>query len=112
MNDATWIKLMHLGRHYCHQRPERSFFFRGYQFPVCARCTGILIGYLLWLLSFWFVFAPIWVCFIFLAIMVIDGGIQQLKILESNNIRRLITGILGGYGLIGIVFNLIKMGVS
>src|SRR6476469_9730789 len=24
----------------CHQRPERSFWFWGAQFPVCARCTG------------------------------------------------------------------------
>ena len=28
----------------CHQLPERSFFFRQYQFPVCARCCGVLIG--------------------------------------------------------------------
>ena len=28
----------------CHRMPERSFFFKGYQFPVCARCTGVAIG--------------------------------------------------------------------
>ena len=36
----------------CHQRPERSFFWAGQQFPVCARCTGLyvsaLIGVLGW----------------------------------------------------------------
>ena len=29
----------------CHCRPDRSFFFRGRQFPVCARCTGMLLGF-------------------------------------------------------------------
>jgi uncharacterized membrane protein len=37
----------------CHQRPERSFFLDGDQFPVCARCTGLYlsgaIGILGWL---------------------------------------------------------------
>ena len=28
----------------CHQMPERSFFYKGKQFPVCARCTGVIIG--------------------------------------------------------------------
>src|SRR4051794_15491567 len=28
----------------CHQRPERSFFLWGTQFPVCARCAGIYAG--------------------------------------------------------------------
>ena len=29
----------------CHQMPERSFFYKGKQFPVCARCTGVIIGF-------------------------------------------------------------------
>jgi uncharacterized membrane protein len=28
----------------CHQRPERSFYLWGVQFPVCARCAGIYTG--------------------------------------------------------------------
>ena len=28
----------------CHQRPERSFFWAGHQFPVCARCTGLYLS--------------------------------------------------------------------
>ena len=28
----------------CHQLPERSFFVDGYQFPVCARCTGLYLS--------------------------------------------------------------------
>lgn len=28
----------------CHQRPERSFFWDGHPFPVCARCTGLYLS--------------------------------------------------------------------
>ena len=28
----------------CHQIPERSFHFAGFQLPVCARCLGIYLG--------------------------------------------------------------------
>ncbi|MBS5794738.1 MAG: DUF2085 domain-containing protein [Clostridiales bacterium] len=26
-----------------HQIPERSFFIKGYQMPICARCVGVII---------------------------------------------------------------------
>lgn len=38
--------------------------------------------------------------------MIVDGGIQMLFKIESNNIRRLITGILGGIGIIYIFINI------
>lgn len=31
--------------HFCHQTPERSFFIAGYPFAVCARCTGLYVGF-------------------------------------------------------------------
>jgi uncharacterized membrane protein len=33
-----------IGSAICHQRPERSFFWAGHQFPVCARCTGLYLS--------------------------------------------------------------------
>ncbi len=27
--------------HICHQKPDRSLYIAGVQFPLCARCTGI-----------------------------------------------------------------------
>ena len=33
-----------IGGMICHQRPERSFFWDGHQFPVCARCTGLYLS--------------------------------------------------------------------
>ena len=37
----------------CHQRPERSFFFDGHQFPVCARCTGLYLSGAIGLAGWW-----------------------------------------------------------
>jgi uncharacterized membrane protein len=33
-----------LGHLVCHQRPERSFFSCGRQWPVCGRCAGLYLG--------------------------------------------------------------------
>ena len=86
----------------CHQRAERSFFYHKHQFPVCARCTGVLIGYAvgIWL-SFIF---PITYrfCVLCCVIMFFDWTLQRLHLKESTNFRRLITGIFGGIGLVGI----------
>ncbi len=91
----------------CHQKPERSFFVNKCQFPVCARCMGVIIGYILALIIFCFFMTPIWVCIILCLIMFSDWFIQYLKIRESTNVRRLITGILGGYGLLSFEINVL-----
>lgn len=31
--------------HFCHQTPERSFYLAGYPLAVCARCTGLYVGF-------------------------------------------------------------------
>lgn len=94
----------------CHQMPERSFFFRGKQFPICARCTGVYIGELLALLSVKWLRPPLWVVPLFCAVMLVDWGIQALGWQESTNIRRFITGLLCGYGLCyGAVIALVKL---
>lgn len=33
-----------VGHVICHQIPERSFFWDGHQWPVCARCTGLYLS--------------------------------------------------------------------
>lgn len=103
----------------CHQMPERSFFYHGKQFPVCARCTGATIGQLIaivtnvtWMISLhksgkehkapWFL--SIWFTATSLAIMGADWSIQEVGIKESTNPRRLVTGIFGGYGVFNSYF--------
>ena len=106
-----WQKWMRLGRKlfHCHQLPERSFYFRGMQFPVCARCTGLILGFCL--------FGPIVTVFTFgnmylslglIAIMVLDGALQLKNILPSTNFRRVLTGTLAGYACFSIVAYIMK----
>lgn len=82
----------------CHCRPDRSFFFRGRQFPVCARCTGMLLGFVL-SAALYAVWHPslLWGLFLLLPATV-DGVVQLKTPYESRNRRRLWTGFLGGYG--------------
>ena len=113
--DSFWMKMMSLGHLTgCHQMPERSFFIKGYQFPVCARCTGVIIGQIAEIVLICFgLNLGITAAIIMLAIMGIDWFIQHMKWSISNNIRRLITGICGGIGLTYIyyfiIINIVKL---
>jgi len=83
----------------CHQMASRSYFINNMQLPLCARCTGVIIGSLFAYALFLFWTPPILFCIIGSAIMLADWLIQHLKIKESVNIRRLLTGLIGGYSL-------------
>lgn len=82
----------------CHQMPERSFFYKGYQFPVCARCTGVIISAIFALIIFIKCKLPIKVCVMMSSVMLIDWSLQYYGIRESTNERRLLTGLIGGFG--------------
>lgn len=91
----------------CHQRSDRSFFIKGKKFPICARCTGILIGYIVGIILAIITHCQYYAYFTLLLIpMIFDGGIQQIFSVESTNIRRLITGIAGGIGIIYIFISI------
>ena len=95
-----WLRLMKIGQRLgCHQIPERSFFFRGYQFPLCARCTGIFLGGLIGIICFFIFPVPWWICLLMVVSMVIDGGLQFVNLLKSDNFRRVTTGLIAGFGL-------------
>lgn len=107
--DRIWVKAMRFGHRLgCHQKPERSFCIKGYQFPVCARCTGVIVGQLTEIILLCLgIKMGLPAALILIAIMGLDWFIQFLKIKESTNIRRLITGICGGLGLTYIYYKLI-----
>lgn len=93
----------------CHQIPERCFCIKGYTFPLCARCTGVFAGQA----GFFLLFLPgirptLIVSLLCLMVMGLDWGIQYLKIRQSTNFRRFFTGILGGFGMFGLYYQLLK----
>lgn len=93
-----------LGNHSgCHQLPERSFFYHGKQFPVCARCTGVTLGQAGAILAAALKIPVSFGLSVFLlAVMGADWCLQAFRIRESTNPRRLITGICGGFGLFSL----------
>lgn len=83
----------------CHCLDSRSFHYKGRRFPLCARCTGELLGILAGLITcpFWHPSLPVLLAL--MIPMVLDGGVQMLTAYESGNLRRLVTGALFGFGL-------------
>lgn len=94
-----WITLMELGRRYgCHQKPERSFTINGYQFPICARCTGIILGEIIGIIILVRKKIGIKKGMLLILPTAIDGVTQLFGWQESNNARRFISGVLAGIG--------------
>ena len=88
----------------CHKKPHRSFFFKGKQFPVCARCTGIHLGYLsMPIFLFQLLYINLYFSIILIIPTVIDGLTQAYFNRESTNLIRFITGFISGLGLMSII---------
>lgn len=108
LKDGLYNKLFMFGaKTGCHQLSSRSFFIGSYQFPVCARCTGVLLGYITTIPLFVLVEMKYIYCFALCFIMFVDWFLQWKRIKMSTNFRRLITGMLGGIGIFGIEILLI-----
>ena len=91
--------------HVCHQTPERSFYIAGYPLAVCARCTGLYVGF-----AAAVVFYPVmtslkrthtperkWL-FIAAAPLAIDFALGFLGFWENSHVSRLLTGAILGAG--------------
>ena len=104
-----WIKSMELGSKYwgCHQIPERSFFIKGWQMPICARCFGMICGEGARL---FFGKTKTHPCFgiIIMLPLVIDGSVQFASSYESTNTKRFITGVMFGYGFLSTIIALLS----
>ena len=95
----------------CHQMPERSFFIGNYQMPLCARCTGIFVGQVVLLLAYSWM--EISYAYLLLVLpMVLDGGTQFFGWRMSNQPLRLTTGLLAGFGYMGVLIELLKLGLT
>ena len=96
---------MNIFKYICHQRPDRSFFIRGHQFPVCSRCTGFIVGTIAFCIySYFFQINYTYNLLIISIILqlpyIIDGLTQYFGFRESFNTLRFFTGFIGAFGLI------------
>ena len=100
---------MELPKLICHRMPERSFFIHGYQFPLCARCTGVLIGEILGIIMIILGIHLEWSLILaFILVMGADWFVQYIELVMSNNVRRLITGTMCGIGVTYVYFYVIR----
>lgn len=107
--DLIWMKSMELGAKFgCHQRADRSFTIGHYQFPVCARCTGILISTIFAYIIYFKRRVKMAKCIWMMIPLAVDGTLQYLEIYESNNRRRFVTGLFWGFGSTCIRLNFVK----
>ena len=55
------------------------------------------------LLTCFIAMPPLWVLLVMLVPLIIDGTVQHCTTYETGNIRRVITGLLFGYALMGLI---------
>ncbi|MDR1087733.1 MAG: DUF2085 domain-containing protein [Coriobacteriales bacterium] len=104
--------LYFFGHGLCHQYPERSFEAGGLYFSVCARDTGIFLGFVFTLVILLLLYArtkdkpaalpPAWavvVCVVLILPLALDGASSYLGLRETNNLLRYLSGYLCGTGV-------------
>jgi uncharacterized membrane protein len=101
----------------CHQLPERSLHYGGRALPVCARDTGIFLGFTLCLAVLLIVYRrsapryPTWPKILVLAVLLLptffDAVTSYAGLRESSNAVRLVTGALAGTAVAALLFPLV-----
>ncbi|MBD2079583.1 DUF2085 domain-containing protein [Leptolyngbya sp. FACHB-17] len=81
---------------HCHRLSSRSFFVRNRQFHVCARCTGLVSGYVVSPLLLLVNDYASKIFIVSCTALVLDGATQLIGWRESNNMLRLFTGFTTG----------------
>src|SRR5512135_2490511 len=125
---GLWEKARVIGYALCHQLPERSFFIHEHQSPLCARCTGMYLGFFIGLI-FLIVrrrthaarmptTAIIAVLIGFMAIMGIDGVNSTISVIpgapqlyHTTNLHRIVTGSLFGIAMCMLFFPVLSTAI-
>jgi uncharacterized membrane protein len=112
----------------CHQIESRSFFLNGNQMPVCARDTGMALGFLIGSVLFLFtipksnpfvmfltpflrekaaalknemaILLAVIIGIVFMSPMAVDGLVQTASSYDSTNTIRFLTGLSFGWVLV------------
>lgn len=85
----------------CNGIAERAPHILGFCFPLCYRCTFIVI---LFIMTLYIAYKhkktiPLYVIFLCMLPMIIDGSLQTFWGMMSNNLRRALTGAVFWYAL-------------
>ena len=94
---------------YCHRIPERCFTLGSFRFPICSRCTGILVGYPIGIYLLWTPLYP-FLSLLLMIPLIIDGTGQYYGKWISNNLRRFVTGFWFGVGTVLFIKDFLIMG--
>jgi len=108
------ILIEKIGFSVCHQLPAKSLNIGGIYLPICARCSGIYIGFFIAALILFIMFRkkesnlpPIYILVIlclFIFSTVVDGILSYFGHFETNNNIRFITGFLCGSSIMAIIY--------
>jgi len=103
--------------HVCHQTPERSFYIAGFPLAVCARCTGLYVGFTA-VVAFYPLMTSLkrthaperkWL-FIATAPLAIDFALGFFGVWENTHVSRLLTGaLLGAVSVFFILPGLVQL---
>jgi uncharacterized membrane protein len=100
----------------CHQLPGRTLQYGGEGLPVCARDTGLFLGFSLCIIALLVVYGlsgdryPSWKVILALALFLMPAALDAVTSYagwrETTNAMRLATGALAGTGAAAVVFPL------
>ena len=116
--DAFESLLTFLGSSLCHQLAERSYALDGFQMPLCARCLGIHIGFLVSAVVILLQKSrspsglPGTRALVILGSMMVpavaDVALSYLGVIGSDNTRRAVTGALFGTCLAFVILPFVR----
>lgn len=102
----------------CHQHPERCFIIGGRILPLCARCSGIYAGFMVFFLFLWITAARkrfvdydrrVYICSgIILVLFLTEGFLSFMHAVYAGNNIRFLSGLFGGASLGIFSFRLIS----
>lgn len=87
----------------CNGIADRAPQILGICFPLCYRCTFVIISFFITLFLIYKKEISIKYIWLLLLPLIIDGCLQTFLMIESHNIRRSITGMLFGIAMAFIV---------
>jgi uncharacterized membrane protein len=104
-----------IGSLVCHQNPKKTLIIGELFLPVCARCTGAYLGFLVGYIVILFrkkkAKGPpnLWVTLVLSLPMIVDVVTQVLGIRESMPSLRLLTGLFFGTALLPFLIYLLQL---